>query len=331
MTTRLKALLTVLAVVIIVAAVGLFYYQKQLKSSADTFNTFGVLKHHPSSAFAGLKHHPLSAFNALKTHHKQGFTISGTITNINTKKPIANIKIKTNLDSSSALTTLGTTGPDGKYDVKVNKQGVYQFNFVDESGSYAAMVTPIYVYSTPIIKSFTLTPEKIVSYAIATKVGVGGVISPSGTTQVSKGSSQAYTITPNQGYKIKYVTVDGKSVGAVSTYTFNNVITGHNINASFEAVPVATAKGIVRSAGALLPGATINIYKTGSSVIVKSLKTDDKGAYQVVGLSAGKYTATATARICRKVLFWNSCSDKTRSASFDFSADKNILIPTLYF
>ena len=71
------------------------------------------------------------------------------------------------------------------------------------------------------------------TYAIAASAGGNGSISPSGMTAVSPGSSQAYTITPAAGYHVSDVTVDGASVGAVATYTFNDISADHTISASF--------------------------------------------------------------------------------------------------
>ena len=60
-----------------------------------------------------------------------------------------------------------------------------------------------------------------------------GKIDPEGTVTVPKGESKTFTITPDSGYYIKDVLVDGKSVGAVSTYTFENVVDNHTIHATF--------------------------------------------------------------------------------------------------
>ena len=61
-----------------------------------------------------------------------------------------------------------------------------------------------------------------------------GKIAPAaGTITVPKGESKTFTITPDSGYHIKEVLVDGKSVGAVSTYTFENVVDNHTIHATF--------------------------------------------------------------------------------------------------
>ena len=60
-----------------------------------------------------------------------------------------------------------------------------------------------------------------------------GKIAPTGDVAVPKGKSETFTITPDSGYHIKDVLVDGKSVGAVSTYTFENVVDNHTIHATF--------------------------------------------------------------------------------------------------
>ena len=60
-----------------------------------------------------------------------------------------------------------------------------------------------------------------------------GKIAPTGDVAVPKGESKTFTITPDSGYRIKDVLVDGKSVGAVGTYTFENVVDNHTIHATF--------------------------------------------------------------------------------------------------
>ena len=69
---------------------------------------------------------------------------------------------------------------------------------------------------------------------ITATAGDNGKIAPAaGTITVPKGKSETFTITPDSGYRIKDVLVDGKSVGAVSTYTFENVVDNHTIHATF--------------------------------------------------------------------------------------------------
>ena len=68
---------------------------------------------------------------------------------------------------------------------------------------------------------------------ITATAGDNGKIAPTGDVAVPKGESKTFTITPDSGYHIKDVLVDGKSVGAVGTYTFENVVDNHTIHATF--------------------------------------------------------------------------------------------------
>ena len=63
--------------------------------------------------------------------------------------------------------------------------------------------------------------------------GLNGSISPSGWTSVRHGWDQTFTITPDKGYAVAKVLVDGKSVGAVKSYTFKNVAKDHTIEVVF--------------------------------------------------------------------------------------------------
>lgn len=71
------------------------------------------------------------------------------------------------------------------------------------------------------------------SYTIKASAGNGGIISPSGNVTVARGKDQSFTINPINGYRISDVIVDGKSVGAVSTYTFDSVKANHTIQVKF--------------------------------------------------------------------------------------------------
>ena len=63
--------------------------------------------------------------------------------------------------------------------------------------------------------------------------GLNGSISPSGWTSVRHGWEQTFAITPDKGYAVAKVLVDGKSVGSVKSYTFKNVTKDHTIEVVF--------------------------------------------------------------------------------------------------
>ena len=70
-------------------------------------------------------------------------------------------------------------------------------------------------------------------YTIKATAGVNGSISPTGNVSVREGRDQTFTITPNKGYAVAKVLIDSKNVGAVKSYTFENVKKNHTIEVVF--------------------------------------------------------------------------------------------------
>ena len=70
-------------------------------------------------------------------------------------------------------------------------------------------------------------------YTTKATAGTGGSISPSGNVSVREGADQTFTITPDKGYAVANVKIDGKSIGAVKSYTFENVRRTHTIEVIF--------------------------------------------------------------------------------------------------
>lgn len=69
-------------------------------------------------------------------------------------------------------------------------------------------------------------------YEITVAQSEGGTITPD-SVQVVEGGSQTFEITPDKGYEISDVLVDGKSVGVCEEYTFENVNAAHTLSAVF--------------------------------------------------------------------------------------------------
>ncbi|HMM06639.1 MAG TPA: InlB B-repeat-containing protein [Clostridiales bacterium] len=122
---------------------------------------------------------------------------------------------------------------------------------VDYNSAYGTLPTPtrtgytfagwytstgMRVTSTSIVANaadITLTAKwNILYYSINVVNGENGSISPSGSS-LSYGSSQTFTITPNSGYVVENVKVDGSNLGAVTSYTFANIASNHTISATF--------------------------------------------------------------------------------------------------
>ena len=100
----------------------------------------------------------------------------------------------------------------------------------------AVQIGSAYSYTLPAVTAnATLTATMTAkTYTITASAGANGGISPSGTATVNHGANASYTITPNAGYEIDKVLVDGINMGAVGTYTFVNVVENHTINATFK-------------------------------------------------------------------------------------------------
>ena len=136
----------------------------------------------------------------------------------------------------------GTISPSGEVNVKKGES--QSFTITPNTGYKIKSVTvdssnqgtiSTYTFSN-VTAAHTITAEfEKLTYNISASCGTGGTISPSGTTSVAYGSSKTYTIQPMDGYEIADVTVDGKSVGAVTSYTFSNIAQAHTIKATFRA------------------------------------------------------------------------------------------------
>lgn len=90
---------------------------------------------------------------------------------------------------------------------------------------------------------FEKEPPK--TYTVTASVSsAGGIITPTGASPVPVGSWIGYAITPDRGYRVRMVYVDGAAVGAATSYNFTDVRGDHTISAEFELDPAqAQANG----------------------------------------------------------------------------------------
>lgn len=72
-------------------------------------------------------------------------------------------------------------------------------------------------------------------YTITASAGEGGSISPSGSVSVAAGADKTFTFTPDEGNRVADVIVDGESLGALGSYTFEDVRADHTIKVVFKA------------------------------------------------------------------------------------------------
>ena len=89
--------------------------------------------------------------------------------------------------------------------------------------------------------------EAIPEYLIRASADAGGSITPEGEISVQQGREQTFFIQPEEGYTIGDVRVDGKSVGSVKEYTFDDLSENHTIEASFNRIPGVKVSNITLS------------------------------------------------------------------------------------
>ena len=142
----------------------------------------------------------------------------------------------TDSDVGDSLTYSLTNKPTG---MSINSTGVITWT-PTSIGDYDVTVK-VEDDGSPVLsdtQSFTITVEENYTYTITASAGSHGSISPSGSITVNQGSDKSFTITPDTGYQIDDVLVDGSSVGPVSSYTFTNVTENHTISATFNLIIV---------------------------------------------------------------------------------------------
>jgi len=101
--------------------------------------------------------------------------------------------------------------------------------------------------------------DPLAEYTITATSGSGGSITPSGSITVFEGDDQTFNITAETGYAIDDVLVDGSSVGAVNSYTFNDVNDDHTISASFVSIPTYTITATAGSGGSISPAGSVSV------------------------------------------------------------------------
>ena len=143
----------------------------------------------------------------------------------------------------AALTTKGSTlnPSDGKLewvddkgeplpdDTTVKANTTYKWRFTPDDDNYTTLTGEVELYH----KSSSGGGWYDSYYTIKTTAGAGGSISPSGSVSVREGRDQTFTITPDKSYAVSNVKIDGKSIGAVKSYTFENVSRTHTIEVIF--------------------------------------------------------------------------------------------------
>ena len=122
------------------------------------------------------------------------------------------------------------------------RSGSYRFDgwYTERNGGELITTSTVFAANTIVYAHWTYTGGSGGSggyvpgyYIIRATAGAGGSITPSGDVSVRAGANQTFTITPNRGYAVSDVKIDGRSIGAVRSYTFENISASHTIEVQF--------------------------------------------------------------------------------------------------
>ncbi len=152
------------------------------------------------------------------------YTITATAGANGSISPSDDVEVTENADQTFTIT------PDAGYEVDA----------VTVDGSPATLSDSQYTFTTVTSDhTINVTFAEII-HTITASTGANGSISPSGTVNVSDNANQGFAVTPDEGYEVDAVTVDGSPATLTNDeYTFENVTTDHTINVTFTASPPA--------------------------------------------------------------------------------------------
>ncbi|TLN03056.1 hypothetical protein FDZ73_09010 [bacterium] len=189
---------------------------------------------------------------------------------------VANFDITATAKGSGTITAVnnpnvsqGTSGDTTISLVKVIKGSNQVFSVTPNAGNYTVSISVDGTIVAANLGSYNYTFSSVAAnhtiaavfatatYTITPSAGTGGSISPA-SARVNYGGSQTFTITPNSGYKVADVKVNGTSVGAVSSYTFSKVTSDQTISATFTATTSSYAlTASATSGGTISPAGTV--------------------------------------------------------------------------
>ena len=140
-------------------------------------------------------------------------------------------------EANNKITAGNVTTPHTKVNGNLTV-GTVEFDIVvTEAGEGTLILQPVDNSGAPQLDKLEITPKNVVvgSYDITATAGEGGTITTEDLTdgKITEGESATFTITPNSGYEIADVKVDGNSVGKKTSYTFSDVDKAHKIEATF--------------------------------------------------------------------------------------------------
>mgnify|MGYP003159022320 CR=1 FL=1 len=151
-------------------------------------------------------------------------------------------------EANNKITAGNITTPHTKVN-NVLSVGTVEFDIVvTKAGEGTLILQPVDNSGAPQLDKLEITPKNVAveSYDITATAGEGGTITAEGLADgkvsVTEGESATFTITPNDGYHVDSLTVDGTAVDVVTEYTFSDVTANHTIAVTFAKDAMTVAK-----------------------------------------------------------------------------------------
>jgi hypothetical protein len=196
----------------------------------------------------------------------QGAISTYTFNNITVNHTIRSVFAINQYTISASAGSNGSINPSGS--ISVNHGSNQSFTITPGTGYHidsliidgvtSQIIVSSYTFSNVTVNHTIVARFAINKFTILASTGFNGTISPLGTAHVSYGTDQIYTMTPNAGYHIASVTVDGVSVGQVTSYTFTHVTGNHTIAVLF-AVNVYTITATSGANGTINPQGAVTV------------------------------------------------------------------------
>ncbi len=211
--------------------------------------------------------------------------------------------LATLMNPSLSFTISASAGPNGTISPAGNKTVMagesLSVSITPASGYRVAdvLVDGVSIGATTSYTFWTVAANHTISasftldvYTITAAADVNGSITPSGTITVNGGANQTFTITPNAGYQVLNVLVDGASAGAVTSYTFSNVKANHTINAYFKVLTYTITSTAGAGGSISPPGTTVLNVGASQTYTVTPAAGDHVTDVLVDGVSVGAVT-----------------------------------------
>ena len=157
------------------------------------------------------------------------------------------------------------------------------------------------------------------TFTITSEAGTNGSITPSGITGKNYGSSQTYTITPDSGYGVDTLLVDGTSTTATTEYTFTNITANHTIEASFVLTTVSASTNCVATADST---SQISLSWTNNASVISenNIEQSSNGiTFTEIATAASNATSYSATGLTANTRYWHRVRAENSGTYSDYA------------